>query len=390
MKSPAPDVAANVGTMAATSVATEITAEVGIEASVLALAGADFSVLARRFCTAGFAVVLPAPGMLQITHPDASSTVALGGALRRARVLVSVGIHGDETAPIEVLAHVLDALSHQPDLLALDLMVCVGNLDAIHAGRRFIDADLNRMFRPVRGALAGSAEAARADALIAATLEFFGEAEANGAAEGAVNAEIKDNAVLRWHLDLHTAIRSSLYPTFAIVPELIAADAKTALAGWLGQAGVEAIVLNPTSAGTYSHFSAQHCGCASATVELGRVGVLGQNDLHLFAPVALALAHLLKGSPEGVNAADSTDSADSARPASWPVVYTVAQQIIKRSAAFSMAFDAGTPNFTALPGGSIIATDGETVHRVGAADEMVVFPNPDVQIGLRAALMVRR
>lgn len=406
MKSPAREVAANVATEVAaevgTEVVTELASEVVIEASVLALAGADFSVLAQRFCAAGFAVALPVPGVLSITHPDASSTVALGGALggalgivlpgalRRARVLLSVGIHGDETAPIEVLAHVLDALSRQPDLLAVDLMVCVGNLDAIHAGRRFIDADLNRMFRPERGALADSAEAARADALIAATLDFFAEAASNGTAE----AEIKDNAVLRWHLDLHTAIRPSLHPTFAIVPELIAADAKTALAGWLGQAGVEAIVVNPTSAGTYSHFSAQHCASASATVELGRVGVLGQNDLHLFAPVALALTHLLKGSPkgspEGVDAAASTDSAESAGPATWPVVYTVAQQIIKRSAAFSMAFDAGTPNFTALPAGSIIATDGVTVHRVGEADEMVVFPNPDVQIGLRAALMVRR
>jgi succinylglutamate desuccinylase len=70
-------------------------------------------------------------------------------------------------------------------------------------------------------------------------------------------------------------------------------------------------------------------------------------------------------------------------------VYTVAQHIIKRSEAFAMAFDAGTPNFTVLPAGAVIATDGDIVHRVGPVPEMVVFPNPDVGIGLRAALMVR-
>ena len=191
----------------------------------------------------------------------------------------------------------------------------------------------------------------------------------------------------RWHLDLHTAIRPSRYPTFAIVPEPSAA--KVALNDWLGLAGVEAIVINATSVGTYSHFSAQHCGCASATVELGRIGVLGQNDLRLFAPVALALERLLTA--PAASSASSTLSSTPASPAAGaPHLYTVAQQIIKRSAAFSMAFDADTPNFTALPAGAIIATDGATVFRVGAVEEMVVFPNSDVRIGLRAALMLRR
>jgi succinylglutamate desuccinylase len=38
-------------------------------------------------------------------------------------------------------------------------MLCVGNIDAIAAGKRFIDADLNRMFRSDRGDLAGTFEA---------------------------------------------------------------------------------------------------------------------------------------------------------------------------------------------------------------------------------------
>jgi succinylglutamate desuccinylase len=259
-----------------------------------------------------------------------------------------------------VLAHVLDALSRQPSALAVDLMVCVGNIDAVAAGKRFIDADLNRMFRARRGALASATEAARADAMIAATAAFFAGA-----------------GPARWHLDLHTAIRPSVYPTFAVVPDLVADEPKAALARWLGQAAIGAIIMNPQSAGTYSYYSAEHHGAAASTVELGRVGTLGQNDLSLFADAATALDDLLRG------------AAPAAAKAS-PHIFKVAQEIIKLSDDFSMAFGRETRNFTALKAGAVIATDGATVYRVQHPEELVVFPNPDVRVGLRAGLMVVR
>ncbi len=40
--------------------------------------------------------------------------------------------------------------------------------------------------------------------------------------------------------------------------------------------------------------------------------------------------------------------------------------------------------------GGVIATDGEQVYTVQHAEELVVFPNPDVRVGLRAGLMVVR
>jgi succinylglutamate desuccinylase len=320
--------------------------------AVQALAQADFGAVAGRFAAAGFAVAEPAPGILQIK--------SMGVMRQRAAVLVSVGVHGDETGPIEVLAHLLDALSLQPKALAVDLMVCVGNVAAIEAGKRFIDADLNRMFRPVRGALASAAEAARADEMIAATALFF---------DGA--------GPVRWHLDLHTAIRPSFYPTFAVVPDLIADAAKAALVDWLGQAAIGAVIMNPQSAGTYSYHTAEHHGAAGSTVELGRVGTLGQNDLRQFADVSLALDGLLRGSAPA-----------SAKAASH--VFKVAQEIIKLSDDFRMSFDRSTQNFTALPAGALVASDGGTVYTVGEREELVVFPNPDVRVGLRAGLMVVR
>ncbi len=318
--------------------------------AVRALAEADFGEVARRFETAGFAVAQPAAGILQVRQPGQD----------RASVLVSVGVHGDETGPIEVVAHLLDALSQQPGRLKVDLMVCVGNLGAIQAGKRFIDADLNRMFRPVRGTLAQAVESERADQLIAATAEFFAAA-----------------GPLRWHLDLHTAIRPSIYPTFAIVPDLIADAPKAALVNWLGQAAIGAVIMNPQSAGTYSYYSAEHHGAAASTVELGRVGTLGQNDLSLFAEVEAALSSLLEG-------------AAPVAPTTASHVFKVAQEVIKLSDAFCMSFDRTTQNFTAAPQGTVIATDGDTVYTVQHAEELVVFPNPDVRVGLRAGLMVVR
>ena len=236
-------------------------------------------------------------------------------------------------------------------------MLCVGSIDAIAVGKRFIDADLNRMFRDQRGDLAGTFEAGRADTIIAATRDFF---------DGA--------GPRRWHLDLHTAIRGSRYPKFAIVPQLIVSEARDALLAWLGLAGIEAVIMNPASAGTYSYWTAERHGAAASTVELGRIGTLGQNDLSQFSAASSALAGLLRGLPQAGGTA--------------PLVFDTAQSITKLSAGFRMSFGKETENFTPLKKGEVIATDGDTVYTVQHDEEYVVFPNPDVRVGLRAGIMV--
>lgn len=327
--------------------------QAGLHPAVAALAAADFSALAASFAASGFAVSLPIPGALQIMRPAHNA--------QTASVLLSVGVHGDETGPIEVLAHLLDALSQTPQALAVNLLLVVGNVDAIAAGKRFMDADLNRMFKRNRGDLAGTQEAARADQMMQVTEAFF-------AASGPV----------RWHLDLHTAIRPSLYPTFAIVPELIEALARQRLIDWLGCGGVEAVIMNPKSAGTYSYFTSEQCAAAGSTVELGRVGILGQNDLSQFADASSALDSLLRGDAALLPAGKAAE------------VFLMAQEIMKLSDGFTMAFGSETQNFTRLVQGELIAQDGETRYVVQHAEEYVVFPNPKVRVGQRAGLMVVR
>ena len=318
---------------------------------IRALAEGDFDEVAARFAQAGFTVGQPAKGVLTV---KAAAPMA-----ERPAVLLSVGVHGDETGPIEMVAYAIETLSRTPGELAVDLMLCVGNIDAIAAGKRFIDADLNRMFRDRRGDLAGTFEAGRADTLIAATSAFF-----------------EDGGPRRWHLDLHTAIRGSRYPRFAIVPELIADEARAELIAWLGLGGIEAVIMNPASAGTYSYWTAERHGAAGTTVELGRIGTLGQNDLSQFAAMASALHGMLRGQAQAGG--------------NQPIVFNTAQSITKLSDAFTMSFGRDTENFTPLKMGEVIARDGETVYTVQHDEECVVFPNPDVRVGLRAGIMVVR
>ncbi|NMM25789.1 MAG: succinylglutamate desuccinylase [Glaciimonas sp.] len=332
--------------------------------SVRALAAADFSGLAQAFSVAGFTVSQPGPGMLQIISRSAPAA--------RMSVLLSVGIHGDETGPIEMLAHLLDELAAAPQQLGVDLMIVVGNPAAIAQQRRFIEADLNRLFSDKRGALQSVAEAVRADAIMHATAAFFAR-----------------SAAPKWHLDLHTAIRPSHYPTFAIVPESTIEAGKQALSltlslsltHWLAHAGVEAEVFSPQSANTYSSFSARECATVSATVELGQIGALGQNDASLLAQPQAALAALLRADPLVLSASAAVR---------LPRRFKVAQEIIKRSADFRMGCDRNTHNFTSMRQGEIIASDGESVYRVQQAQEYIIFPNPDVGVGLRAGLMLVR
>lgn len=321
-------------------------------ASAQALAEADFSEIADSFANAGFQVRLPAKGILQITSRS---------PVKRLRLLLSVGIHGDETAPIEMLAHLLQELAGAPHALQVDLMVVVGNLAAIAQGRRYLEADLNRLFTAERGELQTVAEAERADAIMRATAAFF---------------SVEDDE--KWHLDLHTAIRKSHYPTFAIVPDVIADRAKRNLTAWLGGAGIGAIILNSKLAPTYSAYTATQFGTAGCTAELGQIGLLGSNDLSQFAVTSAAIDTLLRSG--GTLPFRNT----------MPHVFQVAQEIVKRSEDFQLNFDRSTQNFTPLEPGALIATDAIGPYRVGSATEYVVFPNPDVRIGQRAGLMVVR
>ena len=278
----------------------------------------------------------------------------------RSSVVVSAGVHGDETAPIELLSQLVADVAAGALPLACRLLVVLGNIEAMRAGVRYHDDDLNRLFAGKHTALADSREARRAASLEATTSRFL--ASATHVAGG------------RWHIDMHTAIRASAFEQFALLPYTGTPLAR-AMFDWLADARIEAVMLHTAQGSTYSHFTAASCGALACTLELGKVMPFGQNDLSRFAAADRAVRRLVAGvAPEAA--------------APMPRVFTVVDQITKRSDAFELLVPADLPNFTPFAKGTVLARDAAYSYTVQRDEERLVFPNPTVKPGLRAGLLV--
>ncbi|WP_321859318.1 succinylglutamate desuccinylase [Burkholderia cenocepacia] len=284
---------------------------------------------------------------------------ATADAAARASVLVSAGVHGDETAPIELLSLLVRDLASGALPLACRLLVVLGNVPAMRAGERYLDDDLNRLFSGRHAQVPASREAPRAVQLETAAAEFFAAAPAGSA---------------RWHVDMHTAIRASVFEQFALLPHTGTPPTR-AMVEWLGDARIAAVLLHTAKGNTYSHFTAEHCGALACTLELGKVRPFGQNDLSRFAPADRAVRKLVSGERRDVDAP-------------LPRVFTVIDQITKQSDALELFVAADVANFTAFARGTVLAQDGDYRYTVKHDEERIVFPNPTVKPGLRAGLLV--
>jgi succinylglutamate desuccinylase len=232
------------------------------------------------------------------------------------------------------------------------------------AGRRYLHHDMNRMFgpdrAPVRPAAWGS-EGERA-AVLAQALQLV---------------LAPDDGVPTVHLDLHTAIRPSLKPTFAIVP---ADDEREPLLHWLAGAGLHAVVLSPGPHPTLSAF-ARRLGAAACTVELGRVGPFGANDAALLQRFESALDALVRGGADAWPV-----GAPGAAPAT--ALYRVTRELTRCSETFELLVPDDAPNFQPLAPGQLVARDRLDLVHARQDGECVLFPNRHVALGLRAGLLV--
>jgi succinylglutamate desuccinylase len=321
------------------------------------LAGArpDSADAAHGECAAGVRWQWLDEGVLRLEPAE------VGGAT--ASVLLSAGIHGDETAPIEMLSRLVADLAAGRAALACRLLVVLGNVAAMRAAERYLDDDLNRLFGGRHERVPASREAPRAAALEQAARAFF--ADATGAT-GVLHS--------RWHWDLHTAIRASVFEQFALLP-YTGTSHSPAMFERLADARLAAVLVHTEKGGTYSQFTADRCDARSCTLELGKVRPFGQNDLARFATADAAMRRFVAGlQPE--------------RDAPAPRVFTVIAQITKQSDAFELLLAADVPNFTPFARGTLLARDGDYRYVVAHDEERIVFPNPSVKPGLRAGLLV--
>jgi succinylglutamate desuccinylase len=288
-------------------------------------------------------------GLLQLTPPLATTA--------SPSIVVSAGVHGDETAPVELATKLIADLCSARMPLTCRLLVILGNIDAMRAATRYLDDDMNRMFGGRFHQFGTSREAPRAAALEQAVEAFYSLAHGE-----------------RWHFDLHTAIRASVFEKFALLPAT-GGLAHEPMLEWIREAGLDAVLLHSGPSHTFTHYTASAHRARACTLELGKVRPFGMNDLAAFAVPMRALANQLGRRSEicaGV---------------ALPPVFRVIAQIEKHSDRFEFLVDPDVPNFTAFAVGTLIARDGDYRYEVTHPSERIVFPNPSVKPGLRAGLM---
>ncbi|AZN36387.1 succinylglutamate desuccinylase [Iodobacter ciconiae] len=282
---------------------------------------------------------------------------------RQLDMVLSCGIHGNETAPVELLDRIVSQILEGQLKVRARVLCVFGNIEAMRQGVRCIDQDMNRLFCRLPDVEDGD-EARRAAMLEMQLMRFF-------------SRSIQDSKP-RLHYDLHTAIHGSLIEKFAIYPlPPQGRDFDPLQVARLASAGVDAVLLQSTTSTTFSFFSSQHCGAAAFTIELGRAMPFGQNGGVDLSKMQAYLEGLISGDlPDG-----------DVVPAHLGL-YKVSREIIKQSDAFVLHIDAKMDNFTPLAPGTILAEDEGMQYVVHETDARVIFPNPDIAVGQRAGLVI--
>lgn len=282
-------------------------------------------------------------------------------------IILSSGVHGNETAPIEICDTLVKQIIKGELLLAHRTLFLFGNLPAMDIGERFIDENMNRLFS---GAHSVPEDANTPERLRAKQLEFEVERF-----YFSVDASLQRE---RFHYDLHTAIRASKNEKFAVYPFLHGKSHSKEQLQFLLACGVKTILLSESTTTTFSYFSSHRFDAHAFTVELGKVKPFGKNDMSQFAEAVDSLTKLLTRAHLELTQYNEEDF----------LIYRVNQVINKSTEDFTLNFADDAPNFTDYPIGHLLAQDKDKKYKAEFDGEAIVFPNAHVAIGQRALLTV--
>ncbi|CAH0526117.1 succinylglutamate desuccinylase [Vibrio hippocampi] len=272
-------------------------------------------------------------------------------------IIISCGVHGDETAPMELIDKLIADIESGSTTLKARCLFIIAHPAATNQQQRFVDENLNRLFGDKK--YPQSQELDIAKRLKSWVADFY------------QGVEVEQ----RWHLDLHCAIRQSKHYSFVVSPKVRHETRSKALFDFVSSAQIDAILLSNAPSSTFSWFTAENYEAQALTMELGRVAALGDNDLARLKAFDVATRHLL--ADEKLQQASST-----------PVIYRVARSIIRREEDFGFLFDDDVENFTEFMHGEVFGHDGDKPLMAKNEHEAIVFPNRHVKVGQRAALMV--
>ncbi|MEE9100788.1 MULTISPECIES: succinylglutamate desuccinylase [Pseudomonas] len=276
-------------------------------------------------------------------------------------LLLSAGIHGNETAPIELLDRLVQRIARGELKPAARILILLGNPEAMRRGERYLEQDINRLFCGRHEEGSGN-EALRASELERLAAAFF-------ARDGRT----------RLHYDLHTAIRGSKIEQFALYPWSEGRQHSRDELARLRSAGIDAVLLQSKPGITFSAYTYSHLGAEAFTLELGKARPFGQNQAVNLDRLEGMLQGLIRGdAPE----ADG-EQLDGLK------LFAVSREVIKHSDHFRLHLDDAVDNFTELDQGYLLAEDiGGTRWIVEEQGARIIFPNPRVKNGLRAGILV--
>lgn len=282
-------------------------------------------------------------------------------AKRDVSLVLSVGVHGNETGPIELVNELVKAILTGQLTLGIRVLVLIGNPVAANAGKRFCEVNLNRLFHGGWQSYDGF-EAQRAKRLEQAISDFY---------------QNLDDSHTKLHYDLHTAIRGSEYEKFVVYPFVKEACYNKQQLGFLAASGIEAVLLSHQATTTFSFHSYETHGAHAFTVELGKVHPFGENDLSRFAQMEDSLRLLVR---EGVFAQTELSSLR---------IFTVLDALIKDDESYKLHIANNANNFTQFEAGYLLSCSDKSEYRVKQSGDAIVFPNTNLPIGQRTGLVVR-